>query len=240
MKYLAYLIPLVFIFSTSPSQAQKNKLKVGDSETGIASFYAKSFDGRITANGEKFRSNQLTAAHRTLPFGSVVEVRNISNDKVVQVRINDRGPFVEGRIIDLSISAAESLDFINEGTTEVLITVKKIPKKEEFKMNKARERERDLNAIYTSEYYNFEVERLKPSGSRYGVQIGSFKELVNMMRIADDLKGKYKKDITVKVDRENDEKVYKVAIGSFPSRAKAEQLKQDMIKDYPGAFIVRF
>src|SRR5688572_14799873 len=75
-------------------------------QTGKASFYADKFDGTITASGEKYRHNKLTAAHKTLPFGTKVRVTNLSNNKTVEVVINDRGPYVDGRIIDLSRSAA--------------------------------------------------------------------------------------------------------------------------------------
>lgn len=95
-------------------------------ERGIASFYADRFEGRKTASGEVFWQNKMTAAHKTLPFGTRVKVINLSNGKRIKVRINDRGPFVEGRIIDLSRKAATKLQFINAGLTEVKI---KYPKK---------------------------------------------------------------------------------------------------------------
>jgi rare lipoprotein A len=78
-------------------------------EEGLASVYSKEFHGKITASGERYDSNVYTAAHRTLPFGTVVKVTNLDNGKSVRVRINDRGPHVRGRIIDLSSSAATAL-----------------------------------------------------------------------------------------------------------------------------------
>ncbi|MCB1182433.1 septal ring lytic transglycosylase RlpA family protein [bacterium] len=95
----------------------------GDVQTGQASFYADRFEGRLTASGETFRQDLLTAAHRTLPFGTRVRVTNLVNRRAVVVRINDRGPFVEGRIIDLSRRAAEELDFVRAGLTDVKIEV---------------------------------------------------------------------------------------------------------------------
>jgi len=94
-------------------------------ETGKASYYADSFDGKRTASGETFRQRQLTAAHRTLPFGTRVTVINVSNGKSVKVRINDRGPFVAGRIIDLSHKAASKLGMINTGVANVEVKYKK-------------------------------------------------------------------------------------------------------------------
>jgi len=90
-------------------------------EEGIASWYGPGFDGRQTASGEIFDSNQFTAAHPSLPFGTIVTVTNTFNNRQVNVRINDRGPFVPVRIIDLSRAAAEILDMINTGTASVIV-----------------------------------------------------------------------------------------------------------------------
>ncbi|MBX2842066.1 MAG: septal ring lytic transglycosylase RlpA family protein [Flammeovirgaceae bacterium] len=90
-------------------------------ETGIASYYADKFDGRPTASGEIFRQDSLTAAHKYLPFGTMVRVTNLSNNKSIEVKINDRGPFITERIIDLSRKGAETLDYINAGLAEVTI-----------------------------------------------------------------------------------------------------------------------
>lgn len=91
------------------------------SETGMASYYADKYIGRKTSNGEKFRQNKLTAAHKTLPFGTKVKVTNLSNGQSVKVRINDRGPFIQGRIIDLSKKAAKKIDMVNSGVAKVTI-----------------------------------------------------------------------------------------------------------------------
>jgi rare lipoprotein A len=93
------------------------------SEVGMASYYADAHQGRLTASGERFDMHALTAAHRTLPFGSRVEVTNLENGRSVVVRINDRGPFVEGRVIDLSQAAARELRFLGRGTTRVRLEV---------------------------------------------------------------------------------------------------------------------
>lgn len=92
-------------------------------EVGVASFYAETLHGRTTANGERYDKQALTAAHPTLPFGSRVRVTNLRNGQSVVVRINDRGPFVEKRVIDLSYAAARKLGFIDQGTTRVRVEV---------------------------------------------------------------------------------------------------------------------
>jgi rare lipoprotein A len=95
----------------------------GSSETGLASWYGHPFHGRAAANGEIYDMEQLTAAHRTLPFGTVVRVTNLANAKSVDVRITDRGPFVAGRIIDLSHAAAEVIEMIGPGVAQVRLDI---------------------------------------------------------------------------------------------------------------------
>ena len=97
--------------------AKNNRLMAATE--GTASFYSDDFHGRKTANGETFNMDKLTAAHPSLPFGTWVKVTNLRNGKDVVVRINDRGPFTKGRIIDLSISAAKELGIIQSGTVQV-------------------------------------------------------------------------------------------------------------------------
>ncbi|NDV87523.1 septal ring lytic transglycosylase RlpA family protein [Aurantimonas aggregata] len=91
--------------------------------SGAASYYGKRFHGRTTANGERFNMNSMTAAHRTLPFGTKVKVTNRNNGKSVVVRINDRGPFHGNRIIDLSQGAASQIGMISSGVANVSLNV---------------------------------------------------------------------------------------------------------------------
>ena len=97
--------------------------RTGASKQGYASYYAEEFHGRKTANGEIYDMNALTAAHRTLPFGSKVKVKNTINGRTVVVRINDRGPFKSGRIIDISYAAAKQLEMIGPGTAWVQLEI---------------------------------------------------------------------------------------------------------------------
>lgn len=90
-------------------------------ETGLASWYGAQFNGRPTATGERFDMHALTAAHKTLPLPGLVEVTNLANGRSIVVRVNDRGPFAEGRIIDLSRGAAEALDLLQRGVGEVRV-----------------------------------------------------------------------------------------------------------------------
>ena len=92
-------------------------------ETGMASFYNDKFEGKTTASGEVFSQSKLTAAHKTLPFKTKIKVTNLANKLSVIVTINDRGPFVEGRILDLSKKAAIKLDFVDNGVAKVKLEV---------------------------------------------------------------------------------------------------------------------
>ena len=87
--------------------------------SGFASYYSDALHGRQTANGERYNREAFTAAHRTLPFGTLIQVTNKRNGKSIVVRINDRGPYVDGRVIDLSWRAAQSLGMVNEGVVPV-------------------------------------------------------------------------------------------------------------------------
>ena len=94
-------------------------------QKGIDSFYGKDFHGKRTASGEIYDMNGISAAHRTLPFSTLVEVKNLENGRKITVRVNDRGPFVQGRIIDLSVGAAKALGMYDTGTAMVELRVRR-------------------------------------------------------------------------------------------------------------------
>jgi rare lipoprotein A len=112
------ILLIIAVFNYSCKTASSPKLA---KETGMASFYNNKHEGNKTASGEVYRKGKLTAAHKTLPFGTQVKVTNLANSRTVVVRVNDRGPFVRGRIIDLSRRAAQKLGMINDGVTKVRI-----------------------------------------------------------------------------------------------------------------------
>ena len=131
------------------------KSSQGFAETGIASWYGNPFHGRETSNGEIYDMHQMTAAHKHLPLPSFVEVTNLQNNKQVVLRVNDRGPFVGNRVIDLSYAAAKALDVIQSGTAQVSI--------------------RALDDLNFAEDSARELESNKPSY----IQVASFKENSN-------------------------------------------------------------
>lgn len=134
----------------------------GFSQTGIASWYGKDFHGRKTSNSETYNMYEMTAAHKTLPMNTILLVRNLENNREIVIRVNDRGPFVRGRVIDLSYSAAKKLGIISKGTARVHLTA----------LGDARKGSADLKRMarnfYIGEFY---------------IQIGSFTNMNNALRL---------------------------------------------------------
>ncbi|MBM3311964.1 MAG: septal ring lytic transglycosylase RlpA family protein, partial [Candidatus Aminicenantes bacterium] len=107
----------------APASSTPPPAPSGPSQTGIASWYGADFHGRRTSNSEIYNMYDLTAAHKTLPFGTKVMVTNLTNGRAVCVRINDRGPFVPGRVIDLSLASARLIDMVGPGTAPVRLDI---------------------------------------------------------------------------------------------------------------------
>jgi rare lipoprotein A len=115
LKHAQLLLLSLFLFAFADALAFQ--------EIGIASYYSDDFQGRKTASGEAYDKNKLTAAHKTLPFGTMIRVTRLDNNKSVVVRVNDRGPYISGRIVDLSRKAAQQIGLIREGNTKVKVEV---------------------------------------------------------------------------------------------------------------------
>jgi rare lipoprotein A len=224
MKISICTLSFIFLFAMSFGQIQSGK----------ASYYADKFEGTPTASGEKYRHNKLTAAHKTLPFGTRVKVTNVSNNESVVVVINDRGPYVEDRIIDLSKSAADKLGFINQGLADIRLEVIDAGDGKTSDPIKTI----DHVIVEEKEFYDFGISRLNPKG--FGVQVGTYQELVNLMRLSDNLKSSYKKQVTVQVKVIKGIKYYGLILGQFSTRPKAEQFRSELRKKFPDAFIVEY
>jgi rare lipoprotein A len=124
---LSWIASCALILLAGQSQADLVNTRAGRSgepafrQTGVASWYGPGFHGKRTASGERFDQNDLTAAHRKLPLGSEVKVTNLENGRAITVEINDRGPYVNGRVIDLSKAAARRLGIVDDGVAKVRI-----------------------------------------------------------------------------------------------------------------------
>ena len=121
-QYLAALIAALFAAGCTSTKTLETPRR-GTTQEGLASWYGPQFHGRATASGETYDMNRISAAHKQLPFGTVVEVRNRDNGRKLKVPINDRGPFIKGRIIDLSLGAARELHMFGAGLARVRIRV---------------------------------------------------------------------------------------------------------------------
>ncbi len=225
MKNITLFFLIIFSGFTIQAQTKYNK-------TGIASFYADKFEGRQTANGEIYYHVKRTAAHQTLPFGSIVKVTNLENNKYVVVRINDRGPFVDNRIIDLSKSAAKELDFIEKGLAKVRVEL--IASTDDLPDNKPTAKKDVSQSIY----YKVNTEKVQPKGK--GVQIGSFKSDENVFKLVNEIRNKYKEELFVEVSEVKKQKVYRIIVGTSNNDEYLNNLKKKLSKEYPDCFIVTF
>ncbi|ADO82241.1 septal ring lytic transglycosylase RlpA family protein [Ilyobacter polytropus] len=123
-KFNIFIILILLLISGCSAVSKKTEVySKTHTLKGMASWYGKDFHGRLTASGEKYNIRYYTAAHKSLPFGTIVRVTNLNNGKSVRVKINDRGPFVKGRVIDLSPKAFKSIASLNSGVIPVKIEI---------------------------------------------------------------------------------------------------------------------
>lgn len=256
-KTLSILAIFTFTIITFQASAQIT-------EIGLASFYADKFHGRVTASGEIFDQKKMTAAHRTLPFGSKVKVTNIKNKKSIVVIINDRGPFVKDRVIDLSKEGAKRLDFIADGVTQVKVEVISLGKAQPGTQNtntnksqkpKSKPTAASSTAVNTEkkpsavapnktiantaiEYYKLESELIEPTG--FGIQVASYQEAANLMKRVAEIKKHINKDVLIQVGNSNGSKVYRIIIGTFNSKESATSYNQSIQNKFNGSFVISF
>ena len=191
----------------------------GFRQRGIASWYGKDFHGKKTSNGENYDMYALTAAHKTLPLGTYVQVHNLENNRRVEVRINDRGPFVRGRIIDLSYTAANQIGIVDSGTARVEVIALATP----ATTDGGAPRSFEPVDLYTG---------------NFTFQIGAFVNRQNAERLTAKLNEKYKNAHITVYDR-GDQIFYRVRVGKFSTLQQAEAQESFLIRDgYIDLFIV--
>lgn len=184
------------------------KADVDYDEIGIASWYGRKFHGRPTANGERFDMNRISAAHPTLPLPSVVQVTNLDNGRTLRVRINDRGPFARGRILDLSRRAAQLLGFEKQGTARVRVQYI-----------------RPDGTLADRRYARAAKPELVASGEPTGplfVQVGSFSAFENAQRLRNALGDLG--EVAVHSVRFGGETFYRVRIGPYEDVRRAQRV----------------
>ena len=181
-------------------------------QRGIASWYGKKFHGRKTASGEIFNMYKRTAAHRTLPFGTYVLVRNLKNNKTTIVKINDRGPFVKNRIIDLSYRAAKDIGMIESGTAPVELIV----------LGK------EIGRLNSPTGKRPVIEIIDTKTGRFGVQVGAFRNKKNALRLVDRLSIIFKHvEIRLGTDRYANP-IYRVIVSGAKSIEKANLIEKKL------------
>ena len=191
----------------------------GFRQRGIASWYGKDFHGKKTSNGEIYNMYAMTAAHKTLPLGTFVEVRNLENNRRVKVRINDRGPFVRGRIIDLSYTAANEIGVVGPGTARVEVVALATP---------AGSGDAAPSSYKPVDLYS----------GNFTFQVGAFVNRENARRLSDKLSEKYVNAHITVYDR-GDQIFFRVRVGKFTTLKQAEAQEAVLIRDgYPDVFIV--
>jgi rare lipoprotein A len=233
-------------------------------ETGRCSYYADKFQGRNTAGGEKYDKDQFTAAHRTLPFNTLVRVTNLHNNKSVIVRINDRGPNTGNRLIDLSKAAAVSIDMIAYGVIDARVeyvgmanadSIRQIlaAQKAEAakKLELARDREKEmkkaevkkpvnvnLSSLEDKAFYDQDFKSSTPGG--FGVQVGFFSNLSNCRNAMHHFEGKYAVRSFMYVEKRKDGTYYRLTLGQFSNKASAERLRKLLIGEAKDCFVVDY
>ena len=187
-------------------------------QKGIASWYGEDFHGRRTSNGETYDMHAMTAAHKTLPLGTYVRVSNLDNGRSVDVRINDRGPFVRGRIIDLSYSAAKQMGMVGPGTARVKLKALGAPSQTPGRGPK----------YIPVDYYS----------GNFTFQVGAFAEKANAQRLVNKLDQTYK-NAHMTTFHDGLRMFYRVRVGRAATLDEAVRYEQALIqKGFPDTFIV--
>jgi len=198
-------------------------VSVGDTFKGVASWYGPDFHGKLTSNGETYNMWQMTAAHKTLPMNTIVRVTNLRNNKSTVVRINDRGPFVSTRIIDLSKAAAKKIDMIPTGTAPVKLEVLGFETK-------------GKRTIPTQKELQHSPKQMSMAG-KYALQIGSFSKIRGAIITQEKYDNTDGYKTIIKDMQTNNQRLFKVWLSGFKSEQEARAYKDK--GKFQNAFIVR-
>lgn len=241
----------------------------GAEQVGKTSYYSDSLHGRKTASGEKYDKNDLTCAHRTYPFGTLLRVTRLDNNKSVVVRVNDRGPHREGYVVELSRKGAEAIDLVRDGVTRVSVTVVELPqqtaanaasaptvvltKKTDKKSaaapvmynqdpRPAGTTKGAAPVVKSTEIYRVGVSEIPKRG--FGVQVATLYDSNNLLPELAKVEKLFPGKVLVCVENSDDpyaKPAYKLVLGPFPERGVAQvRQKEAAKKGYKGAFVVDF
>jgi rare lipoprotein A len=212
---LKIIILLLILVSCAPKKPPTVEYIPEGAQKGVASWYGSEFHGRPTASGEIYNMYDYTCAHREYPFGTKLKVINLKNNKDVVCTVNDRGPFVQGRDIDLSFASAKKIDLIATGTAEVLMEPVG----------------RDYSYV---RYVNY-----SPISGALTIQVGAFKEIDNALRLKQSLSLKYQ-NVYINKAVVKGETFYRVRVGKFNSYDEAYNLAKSMGQEGYRVIITNF
>jgi rare lipoprotein A len=248
-KVLSVLLGAGFLTFLTSGKKDYDYNSLGYIQKGIASYYAEQFHGKTTANGERFNMYAETAAHQHIAFGSLVEVTNLKNNKTIVVRINDRGPYVKGRIIDLSKAAAQKLDMVYDGITEVQLRVIRVGNHgttlpaQESQGNPETKPQRPIVDInkeqealkYKTRWFSIWGTERYPKG--FGVQIASYSDLKNAIQRGKELMAVGYDQIYIQTTwtENREQRIFRVFVGDT-DEATAKKTAKDLQKYAKGAF----
>ncbi len=198
-------------------------------ESGIASFYDNYFNGKKMAGGGLFDNTKMTCAHKTLPFGTMLKVTNLANDKSVTVKVTDRGPYVKGRVLDLTLAAAKTLGFVNKGTAQVMYEIIRDDKAE------------PLDSI---QFQNSEFITISPLDTAmfqdYGIKIAAYENADIALKTANDLVEKYNIPVSLERFALARGKMYRLFLGKFNTEEDADAILDKVKKAYPSCYIIQY
>lgn len=209
-------------------------------DNGLASYYNDKFQGSQTASGESYDKDLFTAAHKTLPFGTIVKVTRTDNQKTVIVRINDRGPHYKGRVIELSRKAAEAIDLVKSGTAMVKVEVQ-TPKSYDIKTKKkssSKGKAININKGKAAGLYMVESKKVPKKG--YAVQIGLYSDYKNVLKQVSNLNASKVYNVAILIEKNKKGKdIYKVLTGPYGKLANATASKSMLRrKGYKDCFVI--
>ncbi len=211
-----------------PVRSLPTVARIGSAETGIASWYGYPYHGRRAANGEIYDMEAFTAAHRTLPFGTWVAVKRLDTEKIVRVRITDRGPFAAGRVIDLSKAAARSIDMLGPGLARVRVVVVAPPPVEPTAI---------AVALPPPIVFATEIPAVAEPVPVYAVQVAALQDRVRAENIRAALQLRF--GSAELVMRAGSVPVWRVLAGKLATMEEANTLAEQLRSEYGQAFVVR-
>lgn len=238
------LLASLFLTATSIAVAQNSY------EEGLAAIYSEQFVGRKTASGSKYDKNAMTCNHKTLPFGTKVRITRLDNKKTIVATVNDRGPFVQGRLTELSTKAAESLGMTKHSTAKVKLEVVENVSKEGpgvampveaevggskavFAVNNQKEIKLDgvpVDGMQNQGLYKIQVLKLKEEG--FGVQIATYSSYDGVLKRVAEMQQKFFKNIMVHVTESDTAPQYRIILGPFLDEPTASAYARSIKKKH--------